>query len=156
MPNLLRCLKKTHILTHMQARNKAGGIRELASLLEGGPELSNFRQFLSALFQKEARFQTAVEKGVALPHYRDRTVLEPVVALGISKPGIGWEKGKRVHILVLIGWPDRHDEAYLRIVAEIARLLHQEAIREALQGAETPDEVLDILSGEDVPKAATS
>ncbi len=149
MSTRFRCLKKDRILVDMKARKKAGAIRELASLLEEEPEISDFRGFLSALFQKESRFRSAVGKGVAIPHYRDGNVRHPVVALGLSQDGIDWGRDDDpVYILILIGWPDKHDQAYLETVAQIARLLHQESVRHSLLEARTSGEVLEILKGE--------
>lgn len=145
MSKIVRELKAEHILPRMAARKKADAIRELASLLEGSLEIPDFRRFLSALFQKEARFQSAVDKGVALPHYRDESVQGPAVVLGISSGGIDWGNGEVVHILVIIGWPDRNDEAYLMLVADIARWLHQDVVRVALQEAASVEEVIEIL-----------
>ena len=145
MSKIVRELKAEHILPGMAAQKKAGAIRELASVLEGSPEIPDFRRFLSALFQKEARFQSAVDKGVALPHYRDESVQGPAVALGISSGGIDWGNDEVVRILVIIGWPDRNDEAYLKLVADIARWLHQDVVRAALQEAESVEEVMGIL-----------
>ena len=156
MSTLFRRLKEDRILTDMKARKKAGAIRELASVLEGEPEISDFRGFLSALFQKESRFRSAVDKGVAIPHYRDENVHHPVVALGVSQDGIDWGGNDPVYILILIGWPDKHDQAYLETVAQIARLLHRESVRQSLLEARTSGEVLEILKGADAQKDRVS
>jgi mannitol/fructose-specific phosphotransferase system IIA component (Ntr-type) len=145
MSKIVSELKAEHILPGMVAKKKADAIRELASMLEGSLEIPDFRRFLSVLFQKEARFQSAVDKGVALPHYRDESVQGPAVVLGISSGGIDWGNGEVVHILVIIGWPDRNDEAYLMLVADIARWLHRDVVRAALQEAESVEEVIEIL-----------
>jgi len=152
MSTLFRCLKEDRILVNMKARKKAGAIRELASVLEGEPEISDFRGFLSALFQKESRFRSAVGKGVAIPHYRDENVHHPVVALGFSKDGIDWGGDDPVYILILIGWPDKRDQAYLETVAQIARLFHQESVRQSLLEACTSGEMLKILKGKGTQK----
>ena len=145
--NLLRYLKQDRILVRMGARKKVEAIRELAGLLEDAPEISAFRQFLSVMIQKELRFGSGVGDGVAIPHYRDETIEEPVIGLGVSRNGIEWGEGERVSIVVLIGWPNKHDQAYLKTVAEIARLLHEAPVRQALLNADSEIEVLEILKG---------
>ena len=57
-----------------------------------------------------------------------------------------------MHLLVLIGWPEKHGQAYLKTVAEIARLLYMGSVRGKLLEARTPGEVLEILKGEDEKK----
>ena len=150
MANLLRYLKQDRILVQMDAQKKVEAIRELASLLEDAPEIFEFRQFLSAMVQKELRFGSGVGDGVAIPHYRDETIEGPVIGLGISRNGIDWGESERVTILVLIGWPNKHDNAYLKTVAEIARLLHADPVRQALLMADSEIEVLEILKGAQV------
>ncbi len=152
MANLFRYLKEDRILVELKAQKKGRAIREVASRMEDGPEISDFRLFLSRLFQQEAQLGTGVGKGVAIPHYRNDSVLEPVIGLGISQKGIAWAEGERVHLLVLIGWPEKHGQAYLKTVAEIARLLYMGSVRGKLLEARTPGEVLEILKGEDEKK----
>ena len=147
MANLSRYLKEDRILVGMRAKKKGGAIRELVSRMADGPEISDVRRFLSGLFQRESQIRTGVGKGVAIPHYRDDSVREPVIVLGVSQEGIDWGGGASVHILVLIGWPEKHGQAYLKTVAEIARLLHMESVREKLLKAQTPGRVLEIFKG---------
>lgn len=135
----------------MKARKKADAIREIGSLFEDGPEVSDLRSFLSKLFQKEASFTSNVEHGVALPHYRHQSVRIPVVGLGISKDGIDWGEGDPAHIVVLVGWPDRHDQTYLQMVAEIAGLLRRESVRDGLLTATSSEEALAVLKNGGTP-----
>lgn len=162
MPDLIgRYLKKDRILLGMKAKKKPEAIRELAFLLEVSGEVSDFRRFLSALFQKEARFGSGVGDGVAIPHYRDEAIKEPVICLGISQQGIAWGKDEWgetevVHLLVLIGWPYNHDDVYLKTVAEFARVLRQEGVRRKVLAAGTPDEALAALRVNGVHRAQVS
>jgi PTS system fructose-specific IIC component len=144
---VLRYLREDRVLLRMTARKKAEGLRELAALVEDSVEIPNFRQFLSAVFQKESRFGSGVGEGVALPHYRDEKVEEPVICLGVSKNGIDWGEAEwgekeQVHILVLVAWPYTHEDNYLKTVAEIARLLRMAPVREKIRKAGAPSEVL--------------
>ncbi|MCZ6635588.1 MAG: PTS sugar transporter subunit IIA [bacterium] len=142
---LRRYLRSDRILIDLKARKKEAAIRELTSLLE--PEVPDLRRFLSSLLQKEARFGSAVEKGVAIPHYRDDWVSEPVVCLGISREGIAFGNAPEpVHILVLIAWPLRHHQVYLKTVGELAWLFHNTSVRRLLMLAESSEEALEILS----------
>jgi len=143
---VLRYLTEDRILLNMTARNKAEGLRELAALVENSAEIPDFRKFLSAVFQKESRFGSEVGEGVALPHYRDEKVKEPVICLGVSEKGIEWgetEWGEKeqVNILILVAWPYTHADNYLKTVAEIARLLRMATVREKILGAETASDV---------------
>ena len=148
MANLRRYLRKDRIQVRLRSKKKADAIRELGCLLESGPEITDYRRFLSKLFQQEAQMSSGVAEGIALPHYRNGTVVEPVIALGTSTPGIDWGEEEPVHLVVLIGWPEKHAETYQKTVAEIARRLRSEDVRARLLEADGPDQVIEALRGE--------
>ena len=150
---VLRYLREDRILLHMAAKKKAEGLRELAALVEDSAEIPNFRKFLSAVFQKESRFGSGVGEGVALPHYRDEKVKEPVICMGVSEEGIDWGEKEQVHILVLVAWPYTHEDNYLKSVAEIARLLRLAPVREKIRNAGGPSEVLEAMQTNGTSKA---
>ena len=152
----LRHLRADRVLLQMRATRKAAAIRELAEQLQDAPEIPDLRRFVSAVLQKESRFGSGVGKGVALPHYRDDAVQEPVVCIGLSRQGIAWDDDEEVNILVLIGWPLKHDQAYLKTVADLARVLHLKPVRDQLLAAGDASEVMDILSSEGTPSEQVS
>ena len=146
MPNMRRYLKVDHILPDIKTRRKVGAIRELVALLGRGPEVPDPRLFLSVLIQEEARVSSVVEYGVALTHCRNDAVEEPVICLGVCREGIVFDGvDEVVRILVVIGWPTRHEQIYLRMVAELARLLREQSVRDRMLKAETAEEILNLL-----------
>lgn len=149
----LRSLRPDRILVELKATRKVEAIRELAGLLQDAPEIPDLRRFVSAVLQKESRFGSGVGRGVALPHYRDDSVREPVVCIGLSRQGVAWDDDERVHILVLVGWPLKHDQAYLRTVADLARVLHLKPVRDQVLAARDGVEVLEILKSEGAPSS---
>ena len=148
MAKLLQLLTPDHIVAPLSAGRKRDAIREVASLLGQQPAGLDLRPFLSALFRQESQFGSRVDHGVALPHLRDACVAEPLVGLGLSEPGVDWGDGSRVHILVLIAWPERHDQAYLQTVAEVARLFSQDQVRQQSLRAGSPQAVWEVLHQE--------
>ena len=142
MPILDQYLKPDCVKPSLSSTRKVDAIRELAGLFSDSHHITDFRRFLSALLQKERRFGSGVEKGIALPHYRDDSVVTPIVGIGVSREGIDWEDGQRVHILVLVGWPDKHQDAYLKIVAELASAFRQDKVRSQVLAADDPTEMI--------------
>lgn len=145
MANLMQYLTEKRFVVPLKSTRKRDAIREVASTLEGAREIPDFRRFLSALFRKESRFGSGVDRGVSLPHYRDESVLDPVIGIGVSPDGVEWDKRERVHILVLICWPDKHEQAYLHTVADIARTLHKEEARVRLIRSGNPAKALEAI-----------
>ena len=146
MPILSQYLKPGCVILPLSSTRKVEAIRELAGLFTDSGNITDFRRFLSALLQKEQRFGSGVEKGVALPHYRDDSIVEPIVGLGISKRGVDWGEGQTVHILALVGWPDKHQNAYLKIVAQLASSLNQDQVRSRILKSTSPHQVIEQIS----------
>jgi nitrogen PTS system EIIA component len=146
MPILTQYLKPDCVTVPLESTRKVDAIRELAGLFADSNCITDFRRFLSALLQKEQRFGSGVEKGVALPHYRDESIVAPIVGIGVSPEGIDWGDGQRVHILVLVGWPDKHQGAYLKIVAQLASSLHQDDVRSRILSATDSRQVIRHIS----------
>ncbi len=143
MPNLTQYITPDRVVLPIVSKRKIDAIRELAALFSDSTSITDFRRFLSALLQKEQRFGSGVEKGVALPHYRDESIIEPIVGLGISPEGIDWGDGSRVQILVLVGWPNKHQGAYLKTVAQLASALHPDQVRSEILKATHASQVVD-------------
>jgi PTS system nitrogen regulatory IIA component len=142
MPNSLPYLSPDRVILPLVSSRKVDAIRELASLFQDSDSVTNFRTFLSALFRKEQRFGSAVEHGIALPHYRDDSIVEPIVSIGVAPDGIDWGNGDRVNILVLVGWPNKHQSAYLKTVAELASVLRLQSARSAVLKSKSSEDVI--------------
>jgi len=145
MPILTQYLTPDRVVLPLTSTRKVDAIRELAGLFADSANVTDFRRFLSALLQKEQRFGSGVDKGVALPHYRDESIVQPIVGLGVSPSGVDWGDGANVNILVLVGWPDKHQGAYLKIVAELASCLKQDHIRSTILNTSEPEKIVDLI-----------
>ena len=142
---VLAPLTPERVVLPISSTRKVDAIREIACLFQSSCSVTDFRRFLSALLQQEQRFGSGVEKGVALSHYRDETIVDPVIGLGISKQGIDWGDGSVVNILVLIGWPDKHQKVYLQTIAQLASALHQSSIRSKVLEATDTDTIVKAI-----------
>ncbi len=156
MARLLQLLTPDRIVAPLTTERKKSAIREVASHFEGHPGVPDLRRFLSAVFRQESHLGSGVDHGVALPHCRDACILEPVVGMGVSEAGVDWDDGRRVNILVLVGWPEKHDQAYLQTIAELARLLRQQTVRQQLPRCPSPRAVWDLLQQDSQPSPQVS
>ena len=97
--------------------------------------------------EREGLMTTGIGLGIALPHVRLPSAQKFTIALGISKKGIdyGALDHKPVHIILLMVGPSRSHDEYLQLMARITLVLRQEACRQALLAANTPQEVREAL-----------
>lgn len=107
-----------------------------------------------ALKQREAQANTYLGAGLAIPHgtlsFKDQ-VLNTGVVLVHFKEGVDWGEGNIVYVAV--GIAAKSDE-HLEILKLLARALGNDNVGELLKNAQTPEALVEILSGK--PSVATT
>jgi PTS system nitrogen regulatory IIA component len=71
----------------LQAETKEAVVDELIELLHKDGKLSDKEKFKKAVIKREEEFSTGIGMGIAIPHGKDSSVLEPCIAFGVSKKG---------------------------------------------------------------------
>lgn len=98
------------------------------------------------VLDREAVMSTYLGNGVALPHARLERLARSVLIVARSKKGIPVEqREERAHLIFLLLTPADAPREQVRLVARIARLLESEYVAERLKGAETPQEILELI-----------
>ncbi len=140
-------LKEERIILELKSTSKKEAIRELALVLKGAPEISDFDKFLEDVFQREVLGTTGIGQGVALPHARSEVVNKFAICFGRSKKGIdfGALDEEPVHLIFLIGNPKEDVQNYLKTLAHLSRLLRKEDFREKLIEAKDAKEIIEIF-----------
>ena len=82
-----------------------------------------------------------------MPHARVEIPGDVIVALGISPAGVPFQSadGKPARILALLVIPTARMQTGIKLLADAARLLSYEEVREGLVRARTPREALEVL-----------
>ena len=90
-----------------------------------------------------------VRPGVALAHARTEAAGGPLLAVGVSRPGLALPgTGAAVHVVAVLAAPGRvRSETYLGWLALVARMLRDDATVEAVRWAETADGAHGALLG---------
>jgi mannitol/fructose-specific phosphotransferase system IIA component (Ntr-type) len=85
-----------------------------------------------AVLAREKLMSTGIGNGMAVPHARLRELEAPVVAVGLSVPGIDFDApdDTPAHVILLILTPLQDDGAQLEILADIATTFKVREIRE--------------------------
>lgn len=132
-----KLLSPATIKLDVAARQKIGALREVAQLLAANPLITNFDAFFQEIIERERASNTALGHDVAIPHARTDHCTDIVMAVGRSTEGIDFEAkdGAPVRLMFMMGTPKNKVAEYLRIVGSLARLLRQDAVREALLAA---------------------
>lgn len=134
------------MVTDLKATEKLPAIRELVDLMGQSSHSVDWENFYEKNVEREAQSSTAMGLGVAIPHARENTLKEPIIAVGRSRQGIdfGAPDGAPVQLVFLIVVGKDH-ALYLKVVSRIAWLVRNDGLRHQLFTAESPDALYDAL-----------
>jgi len=129
------------------SERKEDAIRELARLMERTQGMIDFDLFLEDVFKRERLGTTGIGDGIAIPHARTDAVDQLVIALGRSARGVEFESldGKKVKLLFLMGTPKGSVSHYLKILAQLTRLLKEGTFRDKLLEARDKEIVVSLF-----------
>ena len=137
MVTIRNLLQDDLILEEMTATDKAGVIREFASLLAARGRVINEDELVRALSDRELRGSTGIGGGVAIPHGRLKSITDMIVAFGRSHDGVDFQAldGKPVYLFFLLLTPLDMPGEHLKILARISRILKNQVLRDNLRHA---------------------
>ncbi|MCD6577422.1 MAG: PTS sugar transporter subunit IIA [Anaerolineaceae bacterium] len=144
---------KTVDLDIKEIENKDQVIHYLAGLLDEAGLITNQQEYIDSVYERESMGPTYMENFIAIPHGKCDAVKEAGIAFGRSKNGFDYQTqlgGGLVKLVFLLAIPNRMSgDAYMAVLARLARLLVHEEFRDDLYAAETYSDVLKaIVQGE--------
>lgn len=136
-------LHPSRITLSVQSNRRTAALNEIARLLEGHPDVTDFASFYSELLARDRLDTTSLGNGIALPHARTESVKQIVLAVGLSKEGILFENcGETIHLFFMLGTPKSKPGDYLAVVSALCKLLKDPADRQSFIQATTPEEFI--------------
>ena len=141
-------LRPDAINLNITATAKEPALREVATLLSQCGCILSFEAFFAEILERERVSNTALWNDVAIPHARTEQCTEILIAVGRSPAGIAFESndGQPVRLIFLIGTPKQMVTEYLRVVGNLARLLRQDSLRQALLDAPDAASFIQIIA----------
>jgi mannitol/fructose-specific phosphotransferase system IIA component (Ntr-type) len=137
---LSQLLDPARIQLDLQSTKRTAALNEVARLLETHPDITNFQAFYHELLARERLDTTALGNEIALPHARTEHVKRLVLAVGRSPGGVFFESSNQtVRLMFVLGTPKSNPGDYLMLVGGLCRLIKDNAHRDALLAAATPE-----------------
>jgi len=135
------------MIPSLKATERDNVIAELAGKMVEEGFVDNGAKLLDEALKREAIMHTAVDNGLAFPHVRGVEGGGLTLALGISRKGIKFDTADRAlsHIIFFIVIPTAASVFYLRLLAGLTQSFLKKESREKLIGAETSEELWNIL-----------
>jgi len=146
-------LQPARIRLSISSTRKREAIKEIANILDGTPEIVDRERFLKDIFEREAVEATGIGNGVAVPHARTDAVKELVIAVGRSEHGIefGAVDGKPVRLIFVMGTPRANVTDYLKILAQLSRVVRCPGCLEKVIAATEPEEIIKVFRALEEP-----
>jgi len=145
--NLLDYLSINRVL-FTTASTKEEVIDELIKISRDDGKVEDVIRFKKALLKRESIMSTGIGYGVAIPHVKLAQIKEFFITIGIQKRGVNWESldSKPVYLIFLIAGPEKEQEKYLRILAQLTMVIKNPERRQQLTGISTKYEVYELFT----------
>jgi fructose-specific phosphotransferase system IIA component len=126
--------------------DKSAVIEELASLLAANDRLIDRDLYVKDVWAREAMVPTGIGDLIAIPHARSAAVsISSLVYLRLSAP-IQWDEGEQAKYIFGIAVPeDNVDNLHLKILANMAKKLLDDKIKEIIVTSTSREEILEAL-----------
>jgi PTS system fructose-specific IIC component len=148
MQKISEILLQPAIILDLKAKEKVEAIKELSAVLIEQGIVTDADEFFNAILKRENLESTGIGSGVAIPHARTKAVKNIILAFGRSQAGVDFSSldGKPSHLIFLIAAPEEKKSEYIITLARLSKILRKEQVRVLLNHANTPEEVLTIVT----------
>jgi len=118
----------------LEADNKDEVFEELVDKFCQVTKTGSREAILEALWEREYKMSTGIQKGIAIPHGKSNTLDKIHGILGISKKGVDYEAldDQPVFLIFMLLAPKTDSEEHLRLLKRIAELLDNHRFYEDL------------------------
>lgn len=140
-------LEERFCIMDLQAKDKSSAIAEITEVLTATEKVSDEKKFVTDVLDREDVGSTGIGHHVAIPHARTDAVQGFVIGFGRSKAGVEFKAldGQPVNFVFLMGTNPKELNHYLRILAELSKLLMSNPFRQELFSADTAAEVIEVV-----------
>lgn len=147
MNHLSRILPAGNVVLDMLATSKKRAFEQAGLLFENHHGLARSLVF-DSLFARERLGSTALGQGVAVPHGRVKGLEHAIAAfIRLAEPvNFDAPDGQPVTILLCLLVPEHATQQHLDILAELAQLMSNKALREALSTETDQTKVFQMLT----------
>ncbi len=128
--------------------DKTDVIRALAALVADAGRTGDADGLAEDALAREATSATGLPGGIAIPHCRTEHVDVPTLAFARLSPSTDFgAKDGPADLAFLIAAPAGGDATHLKVLTQLARALVKKDFTDGLRGAQTPEAVVELVSG---------
>lgn len=131
--------------------NKNDALKELAKVIGTSNIITDEELFLKKIYDREKLMSTGIGYSIAVPHIRDASIKDFVIALGRKAEGLDYESidNKPVKLIFMIGASDTQDRDYIRLLSKLVLRLKNKKFVKKLLAAASPEEIYTFIKDQD-------
>lgn len=122
-------------------------IRHLTGKVVDAGRATSFDDLYRDAEAREAKTDTGIPGGIAIPHCRSSAVTEATLAMARPAPGVSFgAKDGPADLIFFIAAPDGADQEHLTLLSKLARSLVKKDFVAALRSASSKQEIVDLVN----------
>ena len=131
----------------LKATGKNEAVHEMVEKLAETGRINDTDVFEAGILAREAQTSTGLGDGLAMPHAKNKAVVQPTVLFAKSNQGVDYEAldGQRTYLFFMIAAPEGANDTHLQALASLSRLLLNPDLIRDLKKAEKPEEVIALF-----------
>lgn len=142
-------LKKTNILLKTKSTNRWELIGEMVDCTTRNKEVdpSESDEIKKSLIEREKSMSTGIGNGVAIPHCTTQKVEDIIFVMAIIPRGMDFDAidNLPVKIVILLLVPKNKLTQHIKTLANIAKLMSNDDLRNALLTLKTPESIIKTI-----------
>jgi nitrogen PTS system EIIA component len=147
MNRISQLLLANSVLIDVEATSKKRVFEQAGLLFEERRGIARAKVF-DSLFARERLGSTGLGEGIAIPHGRIKGIEEAVAAVVRLAEPISFDApdGKPVSLLIFLLVPEQATQEHLELLSEVAEMVSDAGLREALLTSQTSQMLYDTLA----------
>lgn len=145
--SLLDAMDKNLIFLDVAAPSKEATLAEIVRRMKANRAIEDEAELLGELNNRETQGTTSLGNGVAIPHARLDSLDRIVVAMARLAAGVSFGEGESepVRLVFILAAPSDRAGEYLKILAELAKLLRGKKLLKKLLAADSAPAAWELL-----------
>lgn len=153
---LLEYLNKNNIIIGAKSRTRWDLFQEIldVAVKNKGVKEEDRNTLKKLLIEREKSMSTGIGKGVAIPHCTSSKIDDVIMVFAICENGIDFDSIDNipVRIVILLIVPKNKLTQHIKTLANIAKIMSQDLLREELLTSKTPESAMKIIKKFENPK----
>ena len=127
-------LNSQSIALDMKAADKRDIIEKMTILMEKSGNLTDRKQYLKGVLEREEEGTTGIGEGIAIPHAKNAAVKRAGLAAMVLKEEVDYDSldGEPVKLIFMIAAPENGANEHLQALARLSTMLIDDSFREEL------------------------